>query len=139
MLAAQFRALFADPHGTPALVRRLLSEYGGSFWRQYTKVFVLMGISAGCTALSAYLIGQTINVAYLNRNVAGVLAIGGVIVVLFAVKGVSTYGHALLLSRISNSHQTIVTTTDIHRFDQDFVRQANIYNVSGGIVNKIEA
>jgi DNA replication and repair protein RecF len=44
-----------------------------------------------------------------------------------------------LLARISNSHQTIVTTTDIHRFDQDFIRQANIYNVSGGIVNKIEA
>jgi DNA replication and repair protein RecF len=43
-----------------------------------------------------------------------------------------------LLARISNSHQTIVTTTDIHRFDQDFVQRASILNVSGGIVNRIE-
>ena len=44
-----------------------------------------------------------------------------------------------LLSRISSSHQTIVTTTDINRFDQGFISQANLYNVSGGIVNRIEA
>jgi DNA replication and repair protein RecF len=40
-----------------------------------------------------------------------------------------------LLARISNSHQTIVTTTDINRFDQDFVRQATLLSVSGGIIN----
>jgi DNA replication and repair protein RecF len=42
-----------------------------------------------------------------------------------------------LLERISNSHQTIVTTTDINRFDQDFIRQATILTVSGGIVNQV--
>ena len=42
-----------------------------------------------------------------------------------------------LLSRISNSHQTIVTTTDINRFDHDFTRQASLYRVSGGIVNPV--
>jgi DNA replication and repair protein RecF len=42
-----------------------------------------------------------------------------------------------LLARISNSHQTIVTTTDINRFDQDFIRQATILAVSGGIVNQV--
>jgi DNA replication and repair protein RecF len=39
-----------------------------------------------------------------------------------------------LLARISQSHQTLVTTTDINRFDADFVRQASIFSVSGGIV-----
>ena len=43
-----------------------------------------------------------------------------------------------LLIHIGASHQTIVTTTDINRFDQDFVQRAHIYNVSGGIVTKIE-
>jgi DNA replication and repair protein RecF len=42
-----------------------------------------------------------------------------------------------LLARISDSHQTIVTTTDINRFDQDFIKTATIYNVSGGIVNRV--
>jgi len=41
-----------------------------------------------------------------------------------------------LLMRIANSHQTIVTTTDINRFDQDFVRKAGIFTVNSGIVTK---
>jgi ABC-type multidrug transport system fused ATPase/permease subunit len=102
MLATKLPALFADPHGNAALLRRLLTEYGLGHWRQYAKVFLLMGISAGCTALSAYLIGQTINVAYLSRSISGILIIGVVIIVLFAVRGLSTYAHALMLSRMSN-------------------------------------
>ncbi len=39
-----------------------------------------------------------------------------------------------LLGRISTSHQTIVTTTDIHRFDEAFVQQAALLHVSHGIV-----
>lgn len=42
-----------------------------------------------------------------------------------------------LLSRISQSHQTLVTTTDINRFDQDFVRQAAIFTVVSGVVNRV--
>ncbi len=41
-----------------------------------------------------------------------------------------------LLTRISDSHQTIVTTTDINRFDQDFVRKAAVFTVNGGIVKR---
>jgi len=39
-----------------------------------------------------------------------------------------------LLSHIGLSHQTIVTTTDINRFDQDFVKNASIMNVNAGVV-----
>ena len=46
-----------------------------------------MAISAGCTALSAYLIGDVINQAYVNRNLRGIVILGGVTVVLFTVKG----------------------------------------------------
>ncbi|HEY3342378.1 MAG TPA: DNA replication and repair protein RecF, partial [Anaerolineae bacterium] len=42
-----------------------------------------------------------------------------------------------LLEHISNSHQTIVTTTDISRFDQDFTRLATVFTVSGGIVSQV--
>ena len=41
-----------------------------------------------------------------------------------------------LLSYIGQSHQTIVTTTDIHRFDQNFVRGASILTVHAGIVRE---
>lgn len=41
-----------------------------------------------------------------------------------------------LLMRIGQSHQTIVTTTDIQRFDQDFIRQAGLFTVNAGIVSR---
>jgi DNA replication and repair protein RecF len=39
-----------------------------------------------------------------------------------------------LLSRINSSHQTIVTTTDVSRFDSEFVGGAHVLNVRGGVV-----
>ena len=46
-----------------------------------------MAIAAACTALSAYLIGNVINQAYVNRNLAGIITLGVVTVALFAAKG----------------------------------------------------
>lgn len=39
-----------------------------------------------------------------------------------------------LLLRIGRAHQTIVTTTDLGRFDQDFVQSAQVLQVQAGIV-----
>lgn len=39
-----------------------------------------------------------------------------------------------LLGRISAAQQTIITTTDINRFDADFVKQASLLTVRAGIV-----
>ncbi len=39
-----------------------------------------------------------------------------------------------LLMRIGGAHQTIVTTTDLGRFDQDFVQAAQVLQVQSGIV-----
>ncbi|MGA9423278.1 MAG: ABC transporter ATP-binding protein, partial [Rhodanobacteraceae bacterium] len=71
-------------------------------WRTYVVAFTLMGISAGCTAASAYLIGDVINQAYVNRSLNGIIVLGCITIVLFTAKGVATYGHSVLLSRIGN-------------------------------------
>jgi subfamily B ATP-binding cassette protein MsbA len=84
------------------LVRRLLTEQGLVHWKKYAVAFTLMAISAACTALSAYLIGDVINQAYVNRNLPGIVILGGITAALFAVKGVATYGHSVLLSHIGN-------------------------------------
>jgi len=90
------------PYGAASLIRRLLAEQGVVHWRRYAIAFALMAISAGCTALSAYLIGNVINEAYVNRSLPGILILGGVTVVLFATKGLATYGHSVMLSQIGN-------------------------------------
>ncbi len=85
-----------------ALIRRLLTEQGLVHWRKYAVAFVLMALSAACTALSAYLIGDVINQAYVNKNLPGIVLLGGITAALFAVKGIATYGHSVLLSHIGN-------------------------------------
>ena len=92
----------SDPHGAIALIRRLLAEQGLKNWRRYAVAFVLMGIGAGCTALSAYLIGTVVNTAYIDKNFTGILILGLATMALFAAKGLATYGHAVLLARIGN-------------------------------------
>src|SRR5882757_4572263 len=92
-----------DPRYTAsALIRRLLLDQGLLHWRKYAVAFTLMAISAGCTALSAYLIGDVINQAYVNKNLPGIVVLGAITAALFAVKGVATYGHSVLLSHIGN-------------------------------------
>ncbi len=89
-------------YGAFALVRRLLTEQGLRHWRKYAVAFVLMAVAAGCTALSAYLIGNVVNEAYIHRNLTGIFVLGGVIIALSTTKGLATYGHSVLLSRIGN-------------------------------------
>jgi ATP-binding cassette subfamily B protein len=106
-----FRGRMQDPISTAAederygafvLVRRLLTEQGLAHWPRYAIAFTLMALAAACTALSAYLIGSVINQAYVNRSLAGIITLGFVTVALFATKGLATYGHSVMLSRIGN-------------------------------------
>jgi subfamily B ATP-binding cassette protein MsbA len=62
-----------------------------------------MGVSAAATASSAYILGEVINKAYVEKNVHGIAILSGVTVLLFMIKGASTYGHTVILSKISNA------------------------------------
>ena len=39
-----------------------------------------------------------------------------------------------LLHRLGTTHQTLITATDLNRFDADFVKQAQVLSVRGGVV-----
>src|SRR3979490_3045220 len=92
-----------DPYGAAILIRRLMTEQGATYWRRYLLAFVLMGISAGATAGSAYVLGQVINKAYVDKDVRGIAILSGVTVLIFILKGAATYGHQVILSKISNA------------------------------------
>jgi ATP-binding cassette, subfamily B, bacterial MsbA len=102
MLRSYFQAMFADPAGTPALIRRLLVEQAAGLWRRYVLAFGLMGIAAASTALGAYLIGDLINQAYVHKNLLGIIILAVVTAVIFMIKAMATYGQALTLARIGN-------------------------------------
>ncbi len=92
-----------DPYGAAILIRRLVMEQGAVYWRRYLAAFALMAVSAATTAGSAYLLGQVINQAYVDKNVRGIAILSGVTVLIFILKGAATYGHQVILSQISNA------------------------------------
>jgi subfamily B ATP-binding cassette protein MsbA len=92
-----------DPYGAAVLIRRLVMEQAAAYWRRYLLAFALMAVSAATTAGSAYLLGQVINQAYVDKNVRGIAILSGVTVLIFMLKGAATYGHSVILSKISNA------------------------------------
>src|SRR5258705_9959175 len=91
-----------DPYGAAILIRRLIMEQGAAYWRRYLLAFVLMAVSAGATPRSAYILREGINKAYVEENVHGIALLSGVTVLLFMLKGASTYGPTPIPSKISN-------------------------------------
>jgi subfamily B ATP-binding cassette protein MsbA len=102
MLKSYFQKLFADPSGTPALVRRLLVEQAWGQRRRYALAFGLMAIAGGSTGLGAYLIGHVINAAYVDKNLPGIFWLAFGTAGIFMIKAMATYGSTLTLARIGN-------------------------------------
>ena len=97
------RKITDDPYGAAILIRRLVVEQGAAYWRRYLLAFALMGVAAGATSLSAYLLGETINKAYVDRNIPGIALFSSIIFVLFLIRGVAIYFQTVTLSKISNA------------------------------------
>jgi ATP-binding cassette subfamily B protein len=102
MFRAKIDSLLADRDSGPALVHRLLTEQAFGQWKRYALAFALMAVAAGATALSAYLIGDVINAAYVDKNLPGIVALALIATLIFLIKALSTYGHSVMLSRIGN-------------------------------------
>src|SRR4051812_17645433 len=102
MLPEKIRSKLAKDDDAGALVRRLLTEQAFGQWKNYAKAFALMGVGAGSTALCAYLIGDVINAAYVDKNLPGIVTLAAVTALIFLVKSIATYGHGVMLSRIGN-------------------------------------
>jgi len=115
MIANRFQSLFADPYGAPVLIRRLLADHALRHRRLYVTAFLLMGVAAACTALSAYLLGNVVNQAYVHKNFHALLVVGIAAFVIFALKGAATYGQQVIMMRIGNR---IVADNQRRMFDK---------------------
>lgn len=108
-------AATADNYTTLALVRRLLLDEAWRHWPRYLIAFLLMGVAAAGTALSAYLLGTMTNEAYVARNFQGIVVIGVAAVVIFSTKGLATYIAAVMLNSIGNR---IIANNQRRMFDK---------------------
>src|SRR4051812_37884516 len=102
MPGSKFKSMLADRDGAPALIHRLLTEQALGQWKRYAVAFALMGVAASATALGAYLIGDVINAAYVDKNLPGIVTLAIVTAIIFTIKGAATYGQSVMLARIGN-------------------------------------
>jgi ATP-binding cassette, subfamily B, bacterial MsbA len=110
-----FPAESSDKYPTLPLLRRLLVDEALGHWPRYAGAVAMMAIVAGCTALSAYLLGTMINAAYVNKNYREIVALGLLAMAIFVVKALSTYASAVWLSWIGNR---IVADNQRRMFDK---------------------
>ena len=75
----------------------------------------MMGVAAVCTALSAYLLGDVVNQAYVHKNFQALVWVGIATFGLFALKGAATYGQQVIMMRIGNR---IVADNQRRMFDK---------------------
>ena len=92
-----------DPYAAAILIRRLITEQGLTYWRRYLLAVGLMAVSAAATAGSAWVLGEVINKAYVDKDVRGIALLSGLTILIFILKGAATYGHSVILSKISNA------------------------------------
>ncbi|GAB4520635.1 MAG: ABC transporter ATP-binding protein [Roseibium sp.] len=95
--------VFEDPDGTVQTVKRLLSENIRAYIPRYALAFVFMGLVAASTAASAWIMKDIINEVFINRDKAMIYVIAGVVIGIFTLKGASTYGQMVVLSRVGNA------------------------------------
>src|SRR4030088_1682417 len=92
-----------DPYGAAILIRRLITDQATVYLRRYLLALALMSRAAGPTAPSALILGPVINQAYVDKNVRGIVLLSLVTIAIFIIKGAATYGHTVILSKISNA------------------------------------
>src|SRR3954454_18477607 len=125
MITERFQSLFADPYGAPAMIRRLLADHALRHRKLYVTAFLLMGIAAACTALSAYLLGNEVNQDYVHKDFHALLLVGIAEFGIFALKGAASYGQQVIMMRIGNR---IVADNQRHMFDKLLIENIGFFS-----------
>ncbi|MEM9633400.1 MAG: ABC transporter ATP-binding protein [Pseudomonadota bacterium] len=113
----------ADPDNTVQLIKRLFSENFRAYFPQYLLAFVFMGMIAATTAASAWIMRDVVNEVFVNKDSTMVYVIAAAVLLIFSLKGASTYGQMVVLARVGNA---IVADLQRRMFDH-LIRQDQTY------------
>ena len=88
------------PASTQALVGRLLRDHVRPYAGRLALALVLMAIVAASTATLAKLMEPVLDQVFTNRDPAALRQVALVVLVVFAVKGLASYGEAVLMNGV---------------------------------------
>jgi subfamily B ATP-binding cassette protein MsbA len=92
----------AEQSGTFGLLRRLFMDHAREHVSAYATAIVLMAVGAGATAGSAYLLKPVLNHMVEGEGFRELRALSWLVALLFALRGLATYGYLVVLSRTGN-------------------------------------
>lgn len=93
----------ANPDEIVAVMKRILSENGREYLPQYILATICLVAVAGTTAFTAWIMRDIIDEIFYRENYALVPYICGAIVAAFAIRGIASYGQAVILAKIGNN------------------------------------
>ncbi|MEL6211673.1 MAG: ABC transporter transmembrane domain-containing protein, partial [Pseudomonadota bacterium] len=94
-------------------------------WKGYAMAFGLMGVIAGTTGLSAWVMRDVINEIFVEGRGELVVPIAGAVAFIFIVKGVATYFNSVILNRIGNA---IVAKLQMRLFDHVLGQRVDFFD-----------
>ena len=84
-------------------MRRILAENGREYLPQYALATLCLLAVAATTAFSAWIMRDIIDEIFYRENYSLVPYICGAIIAAFAIRGIASYGQAVILARIGNN------------------------------------
>src|SRR3990172_1971234 len=91
------------PAEDQAILLRLIREKWRAYAPRYAVAFVFMGVVAGVTAASAWLMKDVINKIFVERDSAAVIWLPALVIGLYTAKGVASYFQEVILAQIGNA------------------------------------
>ncbi|MGB7337085.1 MAG: ABC transporter ATP-binding protein [Salaquimonas sp.] len=85
------------------IVQRIISENFALYRSSYAVAILCMVIMGGMTALMAYVIKYVVNDVFDDKNLGAAFTLSSLILLIFFIRGLATFGQELLLKRISNN------------------------------------
>ena len=107
------------------LLERLLREQGRKHLRGYIIAFAMMAVISAATTASALTLKYIVDRILVDKNFQAMWIIGAAIMVIYAAKGLATYGNLVTLSKISNN---IIADIQTRIFEKMLAMDVSFYN-----------
>lgn len=114
-----------DPDTVMGMLKRILSENGRDYVRDYVFAAICLAIVAATTAFTAWIMEIVINEAFANQRADVVWLICGSIFAAFLLRGLASYGQAVLLAKVGNN---LVARYQKRLFDQLMALSVGFYS-----------
>ena len=107
------------------LYHRIVMENAAGHWRGYAISMGLLLMVSGSTAAMAWIMRDVINGLFVDKDLAAIRVIAIMVVGIFLIRGIATFGNAVILTKIGNQ---IVAALQKRMFDHLLRQDARFYD-----------